>query len=124
MATATAVGTENAFPNGRDNTQRRSFSYGTLAISASPATYATGGLVFSFANPVFDVATQTPIDVNIKSVSGSGYVYQWNKSTNKVQVFSGAAAQSPLTELTNSESVPAAVSGDTIVYEAVFLKCI
>src|ERR1700761_3045412 len=122
MATATAVGTENAFPAGKDMTQRRFHTYGSLAISASPATYATGGLAFSFASIVSGVSSQTPIDLDIKSESGSGYVYLWNKSSNKVQVFSGAAAQSPLTELTNGEAIPAGVSGDTIAYHAQFLK--
>lgn len=122
MATATIVGTENAFPAGKDSTQRRFHTYGAAAITASPATYAAGGLVFSFSAPVFDVSSQSPIALDIVSVSGSGYVYQWVKSSGKVKVFSGAAAQSPLTELTDGEAIPAGVSGDVLVYHAQFLK--
>lgn len=124
MATALAVGTENAYPSGKDMTQRRFHTYGTVAINASPATYAAGGLVFSFAAPVFDVSSQTPIDLDIKSVSGSGYVYVWVKSTNKIEIYTGAAAQSPLTQLTDGATIPTAVSGDTIVYHAQFLKVV
>lgn len=122
MATATAVGTENAYPSGKDMTQRRFHTYGTVAVTASPATYAAGGVVFSFAAPVFDVSSQTPIDLELKSLTGSGYVYQWVKSSNKIKVLTGAAAQSPLTELTDASAIPAAVSGDTISYHAQFLK--
>lgn len=124
MATAIAVGTENAFPAGKDTTQRRFHTYGIVAITASPSTYAAGGLVFSFAAPVFDVSSQTPIDLELKSVTGSGYIYQWVKSTNKIKVLTGAAAQSPLTEATDGESIPAGVSGDTISYHAQFLKSV
>lgn len=124
MATATAVGTENAFPSGKDMTQRRFHTYGSVAISASPATYAAGGLAWSFAAAVFDVSSQTPIALDIVSVSGSGYVYQWVLSTNKVKVLSGAAAQSPLTELTDAEAIPAGVSGDVLAYHAQFLKSV
>lgn len=122
MATATAVGTEYAYPMGKDNTQRRTMTYGSVAISASPATYAAGGLAFSFASPVFDVSSQAPIDLEIKSISGSGYVYQWVKSTGKVKVFTGAAAQSPLTEVTDASAIPAGVSGDVLSYKATFNK--
>lgn len=122
MAAALIVGTESAYPAGQDTTMRRKSTYGAAAISASPATYAAGGLVFSFAAPVFDVSSQTPIDLEIKSISGSGYIYQWVKSSGKVKVFSGAAAQSPLTELTDAEAIPAGVSGDVLAYHAQFLK--
>lgn len=122
MATATAVGTEYAFPSGKDFTQRRFQTYGSVAISASPATYAAGGLVFSFANVVFDVSSQAPIDLEIKSISGSGFIYQWVKSTGKVKVLTGAAAQSPLTEVTDASAIPAGVSGDVLSYKASFLK--
>lgn len=114
--------TEYAYPMGKDNTQRRTLTYGSGAISASPATYAHGGLAIAFAAPVFDVSSQSPIDLEIKSVSGSGYIYQWVKSTGLVMIFSGAAAQSPLTELTDAESIPAGVSADVLSYKASFNK--
>lgn len=114
--------TEYAYPMGKDNTQRRTLTYGSGATSASPATYAHGGLAIAFASPVFDVSSQSPIDLEIKSVSGSGYIYQWVKSTGLVMIFSGAAAQSPLTELTDAEAIPAGVSADVLSYKASFNK--
>lgn len=121
MTVAAATPTINAFPNGIDNTQRMTIVYGTIAIGASPLTYATGGVVLSFSGLEPIKSTQNPVIVYIESVSGSGYTYEWNKATGKVQIFTGAAAQSPQTELT-AGAVPAAVSGDTIAFEAHFLK--
>lgn len=122
MATATAVGTEYAYPKGSDTTMRRKITYGAVAISASPATYLTNGLVFSFAAPVFDVSSQSPITMQVYSISGGGYTYEYVASTGKVKVLTGAAAQSPLTELTTGGAIPAGVSGDVIEYKAEFLK--
>lgn len=124
MAASTVVLTENKFPNGSDMTQRRFHKYGTVAISASPGTYTTGGNAFTFAAPVFDVSSQTPIDLEIKSVSGSGFIYQWNKASNTVQIFTtGTASGDALNELA-AGATPAGVSGDTIVYHAQFLKSV
>lgn len=122
MATALAVGTEYAFPNGSDSTQRRKIHYGSLAISVSPATYLAGGLVFSFTAPIFGVSTQTPITMQVYSISGSGYTYEYVPSTGKIKVFTGSAAQAPATELTTAAAIPAGVSGDVIEFKAEFLK--
>ena len=121
MAVATATPTINAFPNGVDNTQRFTRIYGTIAISASPATYATGGLALSFSGLEPIKSTQSPVIVYIESVKGSGFIYGWNQSTGKLQIFTGAAAQSALTEL-SAAAIPAGVSGDTIFFEALFLR--
>jgi hypothetical protein len=43
-------------------------------------------------------------------------------SSGTLKILTGAAAQSPLTELTQSAAIPAAVSGDIIGFEADFLK--
>lgn len=97
------------------------FVVGNIAISAAPATYTTGGIACSFSVPLIK-ATMTPILVQIQGQTG--YVYQYipgaDASSGLLKILTGAAAQSPLTELTNSASIPAAVSGDTIVFEATF----
>ena len=43
-------------------------------------------------------------------------------STGLIKILTGAAAQSPLTELSQSAAIPAAVSGDDIAFEAEFLR--
>jgi len=121
MTVALATPTVNAFPNGVDNTQKMTIVYGTIAIGANPLTYAAGGVVLSFSGIEQIKSSQTPVIVYIESVSGSGYTYCWNKATGKLQIFTGGAAQSPLTEFT-AGVVPAGVSGDTIAFEAHFLK--
>lgn len=128
MATATATLTLNPFPNGKDQTLRRTIYSGTLAIQSSPATYATGGLAITWsqltnaAGEMFTAEETTPIVADFWSAGGSGYIYAYNQSTGKVQIFTGAAAQSALTELTNSAAIPSGVSGDTIYVWAEFLR--
>ena len=118
MANSTVTATAYSYPNGTDNTQRRQIVTGTLAIQASPGVYATGGL--SLSN-VFNIETikssdnNSPAYLRFESVSGSGYIYGWNKANNKIQIFTGAAAQSPLTEL-SAGAMPAGVSGDVILF--------
>ena len=133
MAATTATITLFNYPRGVDTTQRRLVINGTIAIGASPLTYATGGIQLSFlgiknadgSSILLDTnSASAPIVVYLQSVAGSGYVYGWNQSANKLQIFTGAAAQSPLTELTNGATVPASVSGDVIEFEAQFLKAI
>jgi hypothetical protein len=57
----------------------------------------------------------------IESVSGSGYVYAYNKPTGLIQIFTGAAAQSPLTELA-AGALPAAVLSDVVEFEAEYVS--
>jgi hypothetical protein len=124
MALSTVKATIYAYPNGNDNTQRRQILMGTLAISASPGTYPTGG--FSLTN-VFALEANktsnynTPMYLTVYSVSGSGYVYAYNRANNKLQIFTGAAAQSPLAEL-SAGATPAGVSGDTIEFFVEFAR--
>lgn len=110
---------------GVDNTQHSQFVFGKIAISVSPGTYATGGLAISWASELIKAAGATaatlpiPTDVIFYDASGSGFDFRWNKATNKIQVFTGAAAQSALTELT-AAATPAGVSGATIRFMARF----
>jgi hypothetical protein len=122
MAGTTATITPYVYPSGYDNSQRMQTVRGTVAIGASPATYATGGVLLSWKIEGIKSTSGSPIQVTFGSNTGSGYVYNWIKSTNAIQILTGAAAQSPQTELTNGASIPAAVSGDTIWFEAVFAR--
>lgn len=93
---------------------------GNLAFSASPDTYSTGGVPVNLAIPQIK-ATRTPIVVYIQGLSGYSYVYVpgSNASNGAVKVFTGAAGQSPFTELA-AGAIPAGISGDTITFEAFF----
>jgi hypothetical protein len=127
MATATTTVTVAAYPKGISNDQRMQIVHGTVAIQAASATYAAGGLAISWAaEPIkaqLDSSSKPIIAwAEFQSVSGSGYVYIYNTSTNKLQIFTGAAAQSPLTELTDAAAIPAAVSGDTIAFRVEFVR--
>jgi len=135
MAQATATLTVLPFPSGIENSQRRVHVLGNVAVTVSPATYAAGGIgapttlnwtgmLESSTNQAVLLNTNktTPLMAYFTSAGGSGYVYSWNQANNKLQIFTGATAQSPLTELTNAAAIPAAVSSDVIVFEAEFLR--
>lgn len=62
-----------------------------------------------------------PDSMWIESVASTGYVYAYNKANGLVQIFTGAAAQSPLTELA-AGALPAGVLTDIIEYEMSFAK--
>jgi hypothetical protein len=131
MAAATVTLKLYPFPQGIDNTQRRVHISGVAAIAASPSTYTTGGLPTNFqaitnvltgATDFLNTNQAVPIMAYFTSINGSGYVYGWNKATNKLQIFTGGAAQSPMTELTGGATIPAAVSSDVIEFDASFVR--
>ena len=62
-----------------------------------------------------------PDDMEIHSVSGSGFIYVYNKAFATIQVFTGAAAQAALTELA-AGATPAGVSGDIVHFVATWAK--
>jgi hypothetical protein len=134
MAATTATLTVYNYPNGINNTQRRQTLYGTIAIGASPLTYATGGIQLSFLGVKdasgqvvqIDSASTLPAILWLQGVGGSGYTYTWNQPTNKLQIFTvdatATGTEYPLIEFTNGAAIPAGVSGDTIVFEADFIR--
>jgi hypothetical protein len=92
------------------------FVHATITISASPATYTSGGIVCNLLIPLIK-ASRTPRMVQVQGISG--YTYAYIKGTDasngllKVLVQDGVS-QDPLAELTNAGAIPAGVSGDTI----------
>lgn len=114
-----------------DNTQNLVHVFGTVAWSAGPDTYSTGGNTMSFAGFDKIKSNEVPLMVRVKSApaAGSGaaneFVYTFLPGTTmangKLQIFTGAAAQTALTEL-SAGAVPSGVSGDTIVFEAWFKR--
>lgn len=112
-----------------DSTKAMEVVYGTIAIGASPLTYTTHGIAMSFAGFDLIKSSTPPLFVTVVSSSAagtspSGYVYQFcpgtSLSNGVLVILTGAAAQSPLTELTGGGAIPAGVSGDTIVFKAEF----
>ena len=141
MAQATVTLKVYPFPYGKDVSDRRVSYSGQAIVQAAAATYTTGGLGTLTSGSlnwqsmtdqttgevvIVETATQTqPIMVYFTSVGGSGFVYGWNKSTNKFQIFTtGTATQSGLAELTSGSAIPAGVSGDVIEFDADFAKAL
>lgn len=95
---------------------------GTIAITASPATYTTGGIVFNL-NQADVKASRTLSDAEIHGING--YEYRYVKGTDNsnglLRIFvpkvTGAAADGPMIELSNALAIPADLSGDTISFQ-------
>ena len=132
MAAAVGVVTQSAVGTGySDNTMRLEMVLGTVAVSASPATYTTSGIACDLS-PLNPISGQPPIYVEVFSNPAAGtaranlYQYAYLPGTSisngLLQVFTGAAAQTGLTELTGAGAIPAGVSGDTIQVIAYFAR--
>lgn len=117
MAVAIAVPTvtDQWFDTKRQNV------VGTLAISASPATYAPGGIVCNFLGKI--PSNRIPSFVQINGISGFTYAYVpgTDASNGLVKVFveTAVGTNTPLSEHTTA-AIVAGVSGDTITFEAIF----
>jgi hypothetical protein len=81
MAVATLTATGNSYPKGNDNTQRHQLSFASIAIVGSSPSYVQGGIRLNFGSleslkcsPPFLL----PVWADLKSLSGSGYVYTFN----------------------------------------------
>lgn len=160
MAQALITLTANQYPGGIENTQHLITMRGTVTVTASPATYAAGGLgnvsgtqainwqqvgnggIASsgsayenglkvqgiYDNPIqvtfFSVGNNAASGV--ASLVGGGYKYVWNKANGTFQILAasgGTAGTGPVTEeLTAGTAIPSAVSNDTILFEAVFVR--
>lgn len=95
---------------------------GSVAISASPATYAAGGVVMSLAHPLIK-AGRTPISVSVQGISGVTYAYvpSTDATLGKLKILvQDATNNNPLKEITDGGAIPAAVSGDTINFYAIW----
>jgi hypothetical protein len=106
--------------------------YGTITFSASTDTYATGGIApltgFGLTN-LGPYGNRTPLAVWVQSNSGTGWNYQWNVGTGKLQVFASAAGSSTTAdgELANSTQLGTAspsIFTDNVIFFAVVPKSI
>lgn len=111
MANATTTITVDNYPIGIDNSQRTIFVIGTIAISASPTTYVTGGLALTWANAtdstghsffgdLVKAGPQSLIPALVWLTSAAtagttvgGFGYVWNKAANTIQLLASAGTQ-------------------------------
>lgn len=96
---------------------------GTLAITVSPATYATGGLVCNL-NTSNVKASRAPLNVIIVPQSGYEYLFfpGTDNSNGKLKIYvQDAVATNPSLEMANGTAIPAAVSSDVITFIATYL---
>lgn len=130
MATANAKPT--VLPHS-DATLRYEIVQGTIAIDASPATYAQNGLTVDFTGQEAIKSSQPPTRVKVWSMQPAAsptstlYFYRFNPGTamnnGKLQIFvQDGTLNDPLQEVGNGVAIPAGVSGDTIYFEAWFPK--
>lgn len=114
-------------PYGKDFTAAREYLHGLLAFTGS---YTTGGILPSYstikdqsgANVLLNTLNVNPDTLWIQSIAGSGYTYQYVKSSGKIMILTtGSAAGSPAQELA-AGALPAGVTGDTIEFESEWVK--
>lgn len=133
MANAVAVVTLTAGATGlksSDMSQNNQSLYGTLAVTATPALYTTGGIVCSFQGFDGVRSDYAPLEVRAWSEPAagapSGYVYQFLRGTTlgngRLAIMQSAGSAAPLVEITDGAAIPAGVSGDTIRFRAVFQR--
>jgi hypothetical protein len=126
MAISAVLTVFNA-PYGIDQTMSRMWLRGKLAWGAG--TYAAGGVLpnvppysdASGAAVLIPTLNVQPDDIVFTSVAGSGYVYQWNAASGKIQILESSAANGPFAELPNG-ALPAGVLADVIKFEAIWVK--
>ena len=115
VATTTVTVTDKWFDGQRQHV------CATVAISASTDTYATGGLVISFAGQI--PTNAIPSLVQIQGITGAVYGYSPQTTANdgKIMVFveNTVGTNTTLTEHT-AAAVASTVSGDTIKLYGIF----
>ena len=115
-------------PYGLDQTSVRSIMHGLLVWAAG--NYASGGIApptppwqdASGQNVLLATQNVQPDEIYAYSIAGSGFVYQFNKSTGKWQIFvTGAAAGDALEELA-AGALPAGVTTDVVEFFASWVR--
>lgn len=129
MATATIKLNPNPqIGSGKGSPDAMTVTYfGTITFSAATDTYLTGGLAplagFGLAN-LGPYADRTPLITSIFSQAGSGFNYQWNIATGKLQIFagggSGTAAPSEITSGTALNATTPSIFSEVINFSMVF----
>jgi hypothetical protein len=132
MANSTIALTVSGYPSGANRAGAPQWQniLGTAVISAG--NYVAGGIATTWVPmtnasgknffPAAGYKSLKPSFALFQSISGSGYGYEWNLATNKLQIFvTGTAAGNPSEELP-AGATPAGVTGDSIQFLAIFTE--
>jgi hypothetical protein len=114
---------------GVDATEKHLIVDGTLALSGNYGGGATHGDTLSFAG--FDAIKSSSVPARVEifeappaGTSATGYVYNFSPGTTQangvMQVFTGGAAQSGLTELTQGSAYSAGAQAAALKFRAFF----
>jgi hypothetical protein len=114
-------------PNTQPTVDQRTISYFGVVTIGGSGNYVTGGIPVLNTKAIVTAALgqntpyadRVPLAAQLNSAGGSGYTYAYNPTTQKMQIFTGSAAQSPGTELSPG-SLPAGVTSDVIDFELIF----
>ncbi len=113
----------------QDNTQRFQIFTGKLAVSAFADVYPVGGLelknVLKAGLPV--TTNSDPVVVRVQSASGSGYVYDYIKSTGKLMILQvpptgSLTTAAPLQENPSGANSLSGPFEDVIEFEVKYLR--
>lgn len=110
-----------------DITQETAIYYGTITFSAAADTYASGGLL-PLANfglkQLGPYADRAPLYVDVNTQAGSGWEYEFNIATGKLQIIAGGGSgTAAAVEVTNGTALNAATPNiftDVVGFRAVF----
>lgn len=118
-------------PFGKDLTAQRQYLHGLMVFTAT--AYVAGGILPAWGN-ILDQSGQkvqlatiniNPDTVWIQSISGSGWVYSYNKATGKIQIFTTqttpSATAPPFSELV-AGALPATVLSDIVEMELEWVR--
>lgn len=119
-------------PFGLDGTQNRRYLHGLIPFTAQ--TYTLGGILpvytaikdQSGAVVLIDSVNTAPDTMWIQSISGSGFVYGYNKATGKIQIFvlpsaAPGAVNTGLVEY-SAVALSAAILADVVEFEAEWVR--
>lgn len=107
--------TISPYPNGAEFAPQKARLWGTVAIGAE--NYPVDGVPVAFAGLVAGAAGSVVTARFYSATSGYTYVYDPVNLTIRV-FYGGAAVSTPSQELASGVAIPAAVTGDTIYFEA------
>ena len=98
-------------------TQKTVEFYGTATVQASPATYATGGLLAASGAAFLNLgpyADRTPLLVTVQSQSGSGYTYTYVPTSKKLMIQTGGTATGTVASTSTAPTITTSSGGVTV----------
>ncbi len=127
MAVATfSVNTSTTSPI-QSNDQRYAYFDGTLQSSAFGDTYPAGGIPIDSVLQAAGGPGSKPAWMQVWSESGSGYIYQYIRSTGKIMVLQvppngSLTTAAPLQQLSSGANSLSGVFQDVIRFRAAYIR--